>query len=84
MEKEKTKGCGFNAASLTLGIISVLTTLFWYITYPCGILAVVFGVKGINKTNGGVAKAGLTLGIVGMSLATLIYLFLITVMIISY
>ena len=50
MEKEKQKGCGFNAASLTLGIISVLTTLFWYITYPCGVLAVVFGVKGINKT----------------------------------
>ena len=39
-----------NAASLALGIISIIFSLFWYLTLPTGILAIVFGVKAIKKT----------------------------------
>ena len=40
--KEKT---GMPVASLVLGIISIVTNLFWYVTLPTGILAIIFGDK---------------------------------------
>ena len=39
-----------NAASLVLGIISIASALFWYLTLPCGILAIIFGAKAIRRT----------------------------------
>ena len=32
-------------ASLVLGIISILTSLFWYIALPTGIIALILGIK---------------------------------------
>lgn len=64
------------AASLALGIISILTTLFWYMSIIAGILAIVFGVKSIHRTASKLGKAGMILGIVGISICLVIYLFL--------
>ena len=49
MEKNNANQSAMGIASLVLGIISILTALFWYLTLPTGILAIVFGVKSIHK-----------------------------------
>lgn len=74
---------GYNVASLTLGIISILSAFFYYISIPTGVLAIIFAVKGIKYNNSGVAKAGLICGIVGLSICALIYLFLITMILVN-
>lgn len=74
--KEKSP---LNVASLTLGIISIVTSLFWYLTLPTGILAIIFGAKAIKHTGSKVGKAGLITGIVGLSLFLLIYIGLILI-----
>lgn len=82
-ENEVKKKSSFSVASLTLGIISIISALFWYITLPTGILAIVFGRKAISKVGSKLGKAGFILGIVGLSLFAFIYLSLISLMIIS-
>ena len=78
--KEKT---GMPVASLVLGIISIVTNLFWYITLPTGVLAIIFGAKSAKKTGSKIGKAGLITGIVGLSLFTFVYITL-TILIINY
>lgn len=63
--------------SLVLGILSILTALFWYITLPSGILAIIFGVKSVHKTGSKIGKAGMILGIIGLALFAFIYISLI-------
>ena len=44
MEENEIKNkSSLGVASLTLGIISIVFSLFWYITLPTGILAIIFG-----------------------------------------
>lgn len=81
-ENESKKKSSFSVASLTLGIISIISALFWYITLPTGILAIVFGRKAISKVGSKLGKAGFILGIVGLSLFAFIYLSLISLIII--
>lgn len=74
------KKSGMPVASLVLGIISVITTLFWYITLPTGVLAIVFGAKSIRKIGSKLGKAGMILGIVGLSIFVFIYVSLILIL----
>lgn len=67
---------GFGVASLVTGIISLLTIEFIIISVALGILAVIFGLLGLRKPNKGMAKAGLTLGIVSLLVTFLLFLFL--------
>ncbi len=83
VDKVSKKKSGMPVASLVLGIISVLTTLFWYITLPAGILAIVFGVKSIRKLGSNLGKAGMILGIIGLSLFTFIYIGLMLILILA-
>jgi len=69
--------------SLVLGIISIVTALFWYINIPTGILAIVMGVKSAKKTGSKIGKAGMITGIVGLSLFALIYCMIIQLIILS-
>lgn len=55
MEEERKSGLGI--ASLVLGIISIVTSLFWYITSWSGILAIIFGVKSLKKCGSKVRKS---------------------------
>lgn len=80
MEKNKANQSAMGIASLVLGIISTLTSLFWYLTLPTGILAIVFGVKSIHKTGSKLGKAGMITGIVGISVFAFIYLSLILIL----
>jgi ABC-type dipeptide/oligopeptide/nickel transport system permease component len=82
MEENKSKSAA-SVASLILGILSIVTALFWYITLPTGILAIVFGAKSIKKFGSKLGKAGLILGIIGLSLFTFIYVSLIIILILT-
>jgi hypothetical protein len=61
-------------ASLVLGLITIVINHLWYVSLITGILAIVFGVqsniKG-NKIKKG--KAGMILGIIGLTLMLVVY-----------
>jgi len=69
--------------SLVLGIISIVTALFWYLTIPTGVTAIILGVKSAKKTGSKIGKAGMITGIVGLSLFALIYIGIMQMMILS-
>jgi hypothetical protein len=81
-EKTTAKNYHFGSAALTLGIISVVTCLFYYLALPTGILALILGGKGAATSK--LAKAGLILGIIGLSLTVFIYIFMIGGTILDY
>ena len=70
-------------ASLVLGIISILTAIFWYIALPTGILAIIFGAKSAKKTGSKIGKAGMITGIIGLSLFAFIYISLTFILILA-
>ena len=82
-ENEIKNKSSLGVAALTLGIISVVSTLFWYITLPSGILSIVLGRKAISKVGSKLGKAGFILGIVGLSIFTFIYLSIIAMILIE-
>ena len=43
-DKKEERKVG-HVVSLVLGIISIVSMLFWYISLPSGIIAIIFGVK---------------------------------------
>ncbi len=63
---------GLSVASMILGIVSVVLFCFWYLSIPCAILAIIFGVMGKKKGGKGMAKAGLILGIIAIVLVILV------------
>mgnify|MGYP000700616696 FL=1 len=50
MEENNKNKSAMGIAGFVLGIISTLSTLFWYITLPTGVLAILFGAKSSKKT----------------------------------
>lgn len=83
MAEKNTNKSAMNVASLVLGIISIVTSLFWYITLPTGILAIVFGAKSAKKTGSKLGKAGLITGIIGLSIFAFIYISVIFILILD-
>jgi len=83
MEENNLNKSTMHITSLVLGIISVVTAAFWYITLPTGILAIIFGVKSVRKTGSKIGKAGLITGIVGISLFAFIYISLFLMLFLS-
>ena len=74
MEENKEKKYVMHIVSLVLGIISIVTSLFWYMSIPTSILAIIFGTKTARKTGTKIGKAGLITGIVGISITVFMYL----------
>lgn len=72
-----------HVVSLVLGIISIVTALFWYIALPSGITAIVLGVKSYKKMKSKLGMAGMITGIVGVALTLLIYITLLIIIIIQ-
>ena len=71
------------AASLALGIVSIVTAFFWYVSLPTGILAIVFGAKTARTMGSKLGKAGVITGIVGLSLFVLIYVSMIILVLLN-
>ena len=81
--KDLKKKSSLGVSSLVLGILSIVFAIFWYISLPCGILAIIFGKKSINRVGSKIGKAGLILGIIGLALFTFIYLSFIGIIIVA-
>ena len=73
------KGIASGISALVLGIISILSALFYYISLPAGILAIVLGALSIRKIGSKTGKAGMITGIVGVSLCAFIYISMIII-----
>ena len=83
MEENNKNKSAMGIAGFVLGIISTLATLFWYITLPTGVLAIIFGAKSSKKTGSKLGKAGMILGIVGLSIFAFIYISLVMLITLS-
>lgn len=83
MEENNKNKSAMGIAGFVLGIISTLSALFWYITLPTGVLAIIFGAKSSKKTGSKLGKAGMILGIVGLSIFAFIYISLVMLITLS-
>ena len=83
MEENNLNKSTMHITSLVLGIISVVTAAFWYITLPTGILAIIFGVKSVRKTGSKIGKAGLITGIIGLSIGAFCYIGMIIIIVLA-
>lgn len=70
---------GLSIASLVLGIAAFIVTKTGIIAIACAILAIIFGIKGQKRAGKGMAKSGMILGIIYLSLCLLVFL-LITIL----
>jgi len=66
---------GFAIASMILGIVSIVLFCLWFISIPCGILAIIFGVISIKSTGKGMAIAGIITGGIGLLILSIIITF---------
>ncbi len=67
---------GFSIAALVLGIVAIALTCIWYMSLPCGILAIVFGVIGLKSSRRGMSISGIVTGIIGMIISVFIIVML--------
>ena len=75
-EPEKDKK-GFSIAALVLGIIAIVLCCIWYISVPCGILAIIFGIIGIKSSKKGMSIAGLITGAIGLVISIIMFVALV-------
>lgn len=66
VEEPKKDRKGFCVASMILGIIALVLFCLFYISIPCAILAIIFGILGLKSTGKGMAVAGLVTGSIGL------------------
>lgn len=66
--EQQNGGKGLSIAAMVLGIVSVVFCCVWYLSIPCAILAIIFGVIGKKRDGRGMAIAGLVLGIIAIAL----------------
>ena len=71
-ENQKDKK-GMALAGMILGIVTIVLCFIFYISIPCGILAIIFGAMSLKSTNRGMALAGVITGIVGIILTIVIF-----------
>lgn len=70
---------GFAIASMVLGIVALVLFCIWYISIPCGILAIIFGILSVKSTGKGMAIAGLITGGIGTAIAFIIFMAIFTI-----
>ena len=83
MKKKEENRIVAHVVSLVLGIISIVTGFFWYISVPSGIVSIVLGTKSYKKFGKKIGLAGLITGIVGLSLCLLFYITVIILVILQ-
>ena len=68
-EKEvKNKIPGLSIAALVLGIVGISFWCVWWISIPCAILGLVFGIIGIKKPRRGFALTGIITGSIALAI----------------
>ena len=69
----------FAVAALVLGVVGLVLTVAFKLAFACDVMAVVFGALGMARAregarDGGLAKAGMILGMVGLGILLVIVL----------
>ena len=59
---------GFSIAAV-LGIIALVLCCIWYVSIPCGIIALILGIIGLKSSKRGMSIAGIITGVIGMILS---------------
>ena len=72
-KEDKRKHSSMHIVAFVLGLVALLGNLFWYICLPAGVIAIVFGAKSAKATASKLGKAGLILGIIGISFMVFAY-----------
>lgn len=72
INNEKTPG--LSVASMVLGIVSIVTWCAWFISIPCSILALIFGILGVKKPGKGMAITGIVTGSIVLAIWVLVFL----------
>ena len=70
---------GFAIAALVLGIVAIVLSCLWYISIPCGIIAVILGVMSRKSTKPNISVSGLVTGSIGIFISVLIIIIFFTV-----
>lgn len=60
INNEKTSG--LSIAAMVLGIVSIVTWCSWFISIPCSMLALIFGIISVKKPGKGMAITGIVTG----------------------
>lgn len=76
-EEPKKERKGFCIASMVLGIIALVFFCIWYVSIPCAILAIIFGILGLKTATRGMAIAGLVTGSIGLAISVIVIVFII-------
>lgn len=77
VEKPNKDKKGFCIASMVLGIVALVLFCIWYISIPCAILAIIFGILGIKSTKKALAITGLVTGSIGLIVSIAIITFIV-------
>ena len=64
---------GLNIAALVLGIVSIILWCVWFISVPCSILALIFGIIGAIKPGKGMAIAGIITSAISLAIWILLF-----------
>lgn len=70
--KNNEQGQGLSIAAMTLGIVSIISSLLWFFSIILGVLAIIFGAVAIKSPGRGKAIAGIVTGSVGILLSILV------------
>ncbi len=76
-QEAKKERKGFCIASMVLGIIALVFFCIWYISIPCAILAIIFGILGIKTATRGMAIAGLVTGSIGLAISVILIVLIV-------
>ena len=71
---EENKVNGLTIAALVLGIVSIVLWCIWFVSIPCAIIALVFGIVSIKKKGKGMAIAGIVTGSIALVIWTMLFL----------
>lgn len=71
-------GIGFGVTALVTGILACLTGIFFWMSLPLGVVAIIFAALGMKRPDSrGLSIAGLVTGIVGVAFGAVVLLIFI-------
>lgn len=71
---ENKKVNGLTIAALVLGIVSIVLWCMWFISIPCSILALIFGIIGVKKPGKSMAIGGIVTGAISLAIWAILFI----------
>lgn len=71
---QNKKISGLTIAALVLGIVSIVLWCLWFISIPCAILALVFGIIGVKKPGKSMAIGGIVTSAIALVVWLVVFL----------